>query len=164
MSARQIGLIFFGWGVLVAITSVFVAPWLRARYGPTRVVLGVFVLFALDLAIITVGPSSAIPVAVIASGALLRVNNALFTSLAMEVSTVTRSVASAGYNFLRWAGAAVAPVLAGYLAVAISPRFPFLLATLTVTASAVLIWTRRAHVTRGLRRPNAALASKPEPG
>jgi hypothetical protein len=28
------------------------------------------------------------------------VNNALFTSLAMEVSTVTRSVASAGYNFL----------------------------------------------------------------
>jgi hypothetical protein len=61
---------------------------------------------------------------VIASGALLGANDAFFTSLAMEVSTVTRSVASAGYNFLRWARAAVAPVLAGYLAVAVSPRFP----------------------------------------
>jgi ACDE family multidrug resistance protein len=135
-----------------------VAPWLRARYGPTRVVLGVLVLFALDLAVMTAGPAAALPIAVIASGALLGVNNALFTSLAMEVSTVTRSVASAGYNFLRWAGAAVAPVLAGYLAVAISPRFPFLLATLTVVASAVLIWVRRAHVTRGLLRRPAAPA------
>lgn len=92
----------------------------------------------------------------IASGALLGVNNALFTSLAMEVFTVTRSVASAGYNFLRWAGAAVAPVLAGYLAVAVSPRFPFLLASLSVIGSAVLIWARRAHVTRGLGQSGSA--------
>ena len=156
LSAREIGLIFFGWGVLVAITSVFVAPWLRARYGPTRVVLGVLVLFALDLMVMAAGPRPLLPATVIASGALLGVNNALFTSLAMEVSTVTRSVASAGYNFLRWAGAAVAPVLAGYLAVAISPRFPFLLAALSVAASAVLIWARRAHVLRGLHQTDAA--------
>jgi MFS family permease len=158
ISAREIGLIFFGWGILVAITSVFIAPWLRARYGPTRVVLGVLVLFALDLALMTTGPRSVLPATVIASGALLGVNNALFTSLAMEISTVTRSVASAGYNFLRWAGAAVAPVLSGFLAVAVSPRFPFLLAALSVAASAALIWVRRAHVTRGLRRSSAAHA------
>jgi ACDE family multidrug resistance protein len=158
ISAREIGVIFFGWGILVAITSVFVAPWLRARYGPTRVVLGVLVLFALDLALMTAGPRSILPATVIASGALLGVNNALFTSLAMEVSTVTRSVASAGYNFLRWAGAAVAPVLSGFLAVAVSPRFPFLLAAFSVAGSAALIWVRRAHVTRGLRRSSAAHA------
>jgi len=158
ISAREIGLIFFGWGILVAITSVFVAPWLRARYGPTHVVLGVLVLFALDLALMTAGPRSILPATVIASGALLGVNNALFTSLAMEVSTVTRSVASAGYNFLRWAGAAVAPVLSGLLAVAVSPRFPFLLAALSVAGSAALIWLRRAHVTRGLLRSSAAHA------
>jgi hypothetical protein len=76
----------------------------------------------------------------------------------MEVSTVTRSVASAGYNFLRWAGAAVAPVLSGFLAVAVSPRFPFLLAALSVAGSAGLIWVRRAHVTRGLRSSSAARA------
>jgi MFS transporter, ACDE family, multidrug resistance protein len=158
ISAREIGLIFFGWGILVAITSVFVAPWLRARYGPTHVVLGVLVLFALDLALMTTGPRSILPATVIASGALLGVNNALFTSLAMEVSTVTRSVASAGYNFLRWAGAAAAPVLSGFLAVAVSPRFPFLLAALSVAGSAALIWVRRAHVTHGLRHSSAAHA------
>src|SRR5438067_4456251 len=87
ISAPEIGLIFFGWGILVAITSVFVAPWLRARFGPTRVVLGALVLFAMDLAVMTTGPRSALPATVIASGALLGVNNALFTSLAMEVST-----------------------------------------------------------------------------
>jgi MFS transporter, ACDE family, multidrug resistance protein len=156
ISAREIGLIFFGWGILVAITSVFMAPWLRAHYGPTHVVLGVLVLFALDLALMAAGPRSILPATVIASGALLGVNNALFTSLAMEVSTVTRSVASAGYNFLRWAGAAVAPVLSGLLAVAVSPRFPFLLAALSVAGSAALIWLRRAHVTRGLLRSSAA--------
>jgi MFS family permease len=155
LSAREIGLIFFGWGLLVAITSVFAAPWLRWRFGPTRVILGVLVLFAVDLAVMTAGPRSVLPATVIASGALLGVNNALFTSLAMEVSTVTRSVASAGYNFLRWAGAAVAPVLAGFLAVAVSPRFPFLLASLSVVGSAILIWARRSHVTRGLRQTSA---------
>ena len=164
LSAEEIGLIFFGWGVLVALTSVFLAPWLRARFGPTPVVLAVLGLFALDLAGMTVGPRQALPALVIVSGALLGINNALFTSLAMEVSTVTRSVASAGYNFLRWAGAAVAPVLAGFLAVAISPRFPFLVATASVAASAAMIWTRRAHVHRGLNHNRARLEQAPNTG
>jgi hypothetical protein len=63
--------------------------------------MAVLFLFALDLLVMAVTPSGIVVVAIIASGALLGVGNALFTSLAMEVSPATRSVASAGYNFLR---------------------------------------------------------------
>jgi len=40
MSAHQIGLIFFGWGLALAFTSVVVAPRLQRRFGtmPTLVV------------------------------------------------------------------------------------------------------------------------------
>src|SRR3954449_11679597 len=33
MTASQVGWIFFGWGLLLAITSVWVAPWLEHRFG-----------------------------------------------------------------------------------------------------------------------------------
>jgi MFS family permease len=113
--------------------------------------MAVLFLFALDLLVMAVTPSGIVVVAIIVSGALLGVGNALFTSLAMEVSPATRSVASAGYNFLRWAGAAVAPVLAGYMAEHVSPRSPFVIATATVTASLLLIWANRGRVAAGLR-------------
>lgn len=150
LSARTLGLIFFGWGVLVALTSVFAAPWLRHRFGVLRTVLAVLVLFGIDMAVIALAPKSVVIAATILSGALLGVNNALFTSLAMEVSPFTRSVASAAYNFLRWGGAAIAPVLAGYLATALSPRSPFWVSTVMVALSIALLFFRRRHVMRGL--------------
>jgi ACDE family multidrug resistance protein len=158
LRARDLGLIFFGWGVLVAFSSVLVAPWLRSRWGPTRVVFAVLFLFAVDLVVMAVAPTSAVVVAIIASGAVLGVGNALFTSLAMEVSAATRSVASAGYNFLRWAGAAVAPVLAGFLAEHVSPRSPFVIAVGTVTASLLLLLVRRGKVVTGLREQHRSAA------
>ena len=33
MSASQVGWVFFGWGLLLAITSVKTAPWLQRRFG-----------------------------------------------------------------------------------------------------------------------------------
>ncbi len=75
----------------------------------------------------------------------------------MEVSPFTRSVASAAYNFLRWSGAAIAPVLAGYLATAVSLRSPFWVGTVMVTLSFALLFFRRHHVTRGLHE-HAALS------
>ncbi|GAB19289.1 hypothetical protein GOEFS_080_00010, partial [Gordonia effusa NBRC 100432] len=54
--------------------------------------------------------------AVIVSGIPSGVLNTLFTSVAMASGDTPRSVASAGYSFLRWMGAAVAAVLVSYLA------------------------------------------------
>jgi predicted MFS family arabinose efflux permease len=49
MTASQVGWIFFGWGVLLAVTSVWVAPWLEQRLGVVTTALGSLSLFALDL-------------------------------------------------------------------------------------------------------------------
>src|SRR3954465_13822014 len=45
----QIGWIYFGWGVLVAVVSVFVAPVVQRRFGTVPSVIGTLVLFMLDL-------------------------------------------------------------------------------------------------------------------
>ena len=37
LGAQQIGFIFFGWGLLLALTSVFVAPWIQRQVGITFV-------------------------------------------------------------------------------------------------------------------------------
>lgn len=152
MSARNLGLIFFGWGVLVGICSVFVAPWARQRFGPVRAALGVLALLALDMLVVAVAPLPVVVVAVILSGALLGTNNAIFTSLAMEVSAIPRPSASAGYNFLRWVGAAVAPVLSGFLAEAVSPRFPFVVAFVMLLVSIAVLRARQPVILRGLAR------------
>ena len=59
-----------------------------------------------------------IGLAVVLSGIPSGVLNTLFTGVAMGSgdSSTPRSVSSAGYSFLRWAGAAVAAVLVAHLA------------------------------------------------
>src|SRR3954471_17640417 len=42
MGAHALGLVFFGWGLLLAITSVFVAPRLKARFGAVATLGGSF--------------------------------------------------------------------------------------------------------------------------
>ncbi|MCL4542989.1 MAG: hypothetical protein M1118_00075 [Chloroflexi bacterium] len=59
---------------------------------------------------------------------------------------------SAGYNFLRWIGAAIAPVLSGFLAQVISPRVPFALAAVLLVVSITVLNTRRSIILRGLRQ------------
>ena len=44
----QVGWIFFGWGILLAFTSVVAAPWLERRLGPCRA-SSARCLFAADL-------------------------------------------------------------------------------------------------------------------
>ncbi|MCL4545145.1 MAG: MFS transporter [Chloroflexi bacterium] len=152
LPAHDLGLIFCSWGVLVAIFSVFVAPRVRERWGPIHAALAVLVLLAADMLIVALVPLHVAVTFVILSGALLGTNNALFTSLAMEVSAVPRASASAGYNFLRWIGAAIAPVLSGFLAQVISPRVPFVLAAVLLVVSIAVLSTRRSIILRGLRQ------------
>ena len=40
MGAHEIGFIFFGWGLLLAITSVFVAPMVQRRFGTMAGIVG----------------------------------------------------------------------------------------------------------------------------
>jgi ACDE family multidrug resistance protein len=151
LGAHQIGLIFFGWGVCLAITSVFVAPRLQRRLGTVPVIASVLLLFALDLVVMALDVHSVavLSTCVVVSGLFLGVNNTLITEAVMLAAPVERGVASAAYSFVRFGGAAVAPWLAGKLGETISPRVPFAVGALaTVLGVLVLLCGRRvlAHI------------------
>ncbi|MFT4305261.1 MAG: MFS transporter, partial [Microbacterium sp.] len=79
--AIGIGLTFFGWGVALAVTSVWVAPWLLRRWTRTAVLLWTLPLLALDLVAAGVMVTSviALVVCVIVGGLLLGVMNTVLT-------------------------------------------------------------------------------------
>jgi ACDE family multidrug resistance protein len=141
MDAYGIGSVFFGWGVAVAVFSVFVAPVLQRRFGTTNVLVGTLGALLLDLVGLGLAAGhsvTAVVVLVIVAGALLGINNTLYTELAMEVSDSPRPVASAGYNFVRWMGGALAPFVAAQLGEHFGPQVPFLAAALALAFAIVV--------------------------
>ena len=151
LDAHGLGYVYFGWGVLLAITSVFVAPRLSARFGTLRSMYAMLTLIALDLFVMGLHSASqaTLVVAVILSGAFLGVNNTLVTTAVMEVSPVERPVASAAYSFVRFIGGAIAPWLAGNLAVWYAPQTPFYVGAGAVVVSIAVLFSGRA-VLRGI--------------
>ncbi len=111
LDAHHLGLVFTGWGVLVAIFSIFVAPRLQARFGTAASLYANFAALAVVMLAIGLNPGSrtTIAVAVIVSGAFIGVNNTLTTQAVMTVSPVPRPVASAAYGFVRFIGGGLAP-------------------------------------------------------
>ena len=70
---------FFGWGVLVAVFSVFVAPRLQRRFGTAPTLYVNLALFAAVLAVIAAFTDhpAVLVVCVIVAGAMIGVNNTL---------------------------------------------------------------------------------------
>jgi MFS family permease len=133
LSAHQLGLVFTGWGLLVAAFSVFFAPRLQARYGTAPVLYANLVGLSIVMAVIAagVGDPTVVIVAVIVSGAFIGINNTLTTQAVMLVSPVERPVASSAYGFLRFIGGGLAPYVAGKLAEATDLSVPFYLGAAT---------------------------------
>ena len=141
LGVHGLGFVFFGWGLVLAVTSVFAAPWLQRRFGTIRTLYVVLGFFAVDLLAMGIFTSSqlALILAVIFAGGFLGVNNTLVTETVMKVSPVERPVASAGYSFIRFSGGAIAPYLAGKLAEWFTPHVPFYVgAAAVVVAMGVL--------------------------
>ncbi|MGK5553942.1 MFS transporter [Actinomadura kijaniata] len=146
MDAHGIGLVFFGWGVLVALSSVFAAPVLQRRIGTVRVMhlsLALLILFQLGLALLG---HTGIVVCAILCGLPIGMNNTAFTEAAMEVSDHPRPVASAGYNFVRWTGGALAPYLASRLAETFGPSVPYYAGALCCAIAMLILLARRHHL------------------
>jgi ACDE family multidrug resistance protein len=127
MTASQVGWVFFGWGLLLAFTSVIAAPWLQARFGTVTTIAASLTLFAVDLAVMALLTESktVLVVGIIVAGAFLGINNTLITEAVMGAAPVERPVASAAYSFVRFSGGAVAPWLAGKLGENVSVHAPF---------------------------------------
>ena len=151
MGAHQIGLIFFGWGVCLAVASVFVAPRLQRRFGTLPVVAAALTAFAVDLAVMALytDNKTVLVVCVVVAGVFLGINNTLVTEAVMLAAPVERGTASAAYSFVRFGGGAIAPYLAGKLGEEINVHVPFWVgAGATALAVVVLLSGRRvlAHV------------------
>ena len=146
LDAHGLGFVYFGWGVLLAITSVLLAPRLSARFGTVSTMYVILSLIALDLLVMGLHSSSqaTLIVAVILSGAFLGVNNTLVTTAVMEVSPVERPVASAAYSFVRFIGGAIAPWLAGKLAEWYAVQIPFYVGAGAVVVSILVLFSGRS--------------------
>lgn len=117
-SAIGLGLTFFGWGLAVAITSVWVAPLLTHRLTRTTVLTIILPLLAADLVVAGIFVTNPIVliVAVVTGGLFLGVLNTVLTESVMEATDLPRTVASSAYSAVRFIGGAIAPPLAAILA------------------------------------------------
>ncbi len=147
LSAGQVGLVFFGWGLMLAVSSVLVAPWLQRRIGTIAGILLALGGFAATLLVMGIWTQdkAVLIVCVVVAGAFLGVNNTLITETVMESSSVERATASAAYSFVRFSGGAAAPFIAGILGERINDHVPFFVGAVAVAAAALLLLSQRGR-------------------
>jgi MFS family permease len=143
LDTHQLGYVFTGWGVLVAIFAIFVAARLERRLGVARTLYLNLTLFAIDVLVIALYTTNrtVLIVAVIVSGAFIGINNTVTTQAVMTVAPVERPVASAAYGFIRFIGAGLAPYVAGRLAAAYNVHLPFYIGAGVVVVGIVILST-----------------------
>lgn len=148
MSAHQIGLIFFGWGLALAFTSVVVAPRLQHHFGtvPTLVVNLLAMTATLTVMALGTENKAVLATCVVVAGLFIGINNTLITETVMKAAPVERGVASAAYSFVRFSGAALAPWLTGVLGERISVHLPFWVGAAAVLLGAGVLFVSREHL------------------
>jgi len=149
-SAMGIGFTFFGWGVALAITSVWVAPILLHRMSRTTVMFIVLPLLAIDLVVAGILVSSivALVICIIVGGLLLGIMNTVLTEAVMEATDLPRAVASSAYSAVRFIGGAVAPPIAAGLWHAFNASIPYFFAGASVLIATLAILLGRKVLSR----------------
>jgi MFS family permease len=154
-AAIPLGLIFTGWGVCLAIASVWLAPALTNRMRRTTVLTVVIPLLAIDLLLVALFVKSivAIIVLVVVGGIFLGILNTVLTECSMEATDLPRPVASSAYSGVRFIGGAIAPPVAAALGNAFGAAVPFLFGAIVLVISTLIIVFGR----RALRRADGAI-------
>jgi predicted MFS family arabinose efflux permease len=155
--ALGIGLTFFGWGLGLAITSVWVAPLLTARIPRTTVIAIMMPLLAIDLVVagVLISVPAALVTCVVFGGLVLGVLNTVLTESVMSATDLPRSVASSSYSAVRFLGGAAAPPLATELAHFFLPATPYFVGAASVLLAAVIVVLGRKRLWRINDRPVA---------
>ena len=164
LGIHQLGYVFTGWGIMVAIFAVFVAPRAQARFGTPTTLYVNLALLAVDLVVIAAFTSSqtTLIVAVIVSGAMVGLNNTLTTQAVMLVAPVEKPVASAAYGFVRFIGGGLAPYVASRLAADINVHVPFYLGAGVVVAAIAVLATGDSLLRRAERTSDREAPVSPE--
>ncbi|HEU5035620.1 MAG TPA: MFS transporter [Nocardioides sp.] len=154
----QIGWTFFGWGVLLAFTSVVVAPWLQRLFGTLPTLTSVLALFAVVMGLMAAFAENetVITVGIIVVGALLGINNTLVTEAVMGAAPVERPVASAAYSFVRFTGGAIGPYVAMKLFEHQGVHAPFWFGAAAIAVGVVIIAAGTPVIRRALDGAPAA--------
>src|SRR3954454_22447002 len=163
LSTHQLGIFYFGWGLLVALTSVFGAQRLERRFGLVAVLGVALAGVAIDLFAggVFIDSTAALIGVVVVSGALLGIVNTVLTEAVMAAAVVERPVASAAYSFVRFTGGAIAPWIAGKLGEHVSAGAPMYLGGVMVTLSFVALVLSRHHL--GHREADVEVAPETVP-
>jgi ACDE family multidrug resistance protein len=145
LSIHQLGYTFTGWGLLLAVFAVFVAPRVGRRYGDIRGLGGALAAIVAILLVMGVlhASQTALIVCVVVSGAFLGITNTLMTQVVMESAPVPRPIASSAYSFVRFCGGAIAPFVAGKLGEHVSVQAPFYLGAGMTAIGIGVLWTYR---------------------
>jgi ACDE family multidrug resistance protein len=165
MDTHGIGYVFFGWGILLAIFSVLIAPRFQSRFNVRRTMYVMFVFLALDLLAIGLLANAGTPTVhlfgtdwsthnlliagVVVNGAFLGVNATLMTTKVMQVAPVERSVASASYSFFRFVGGAFAAWMAGKLSEWFSHGMTFYVGAIATLFCIVFLACGKKYVEAG---------------
>ncbi|HEU5486294.1 MAG TPA: MFS transporter [Microlunatus sp.] len=148
--ARQLGLIFCGWGLALAITSVFVAPVLTRRFGRRRTLTAMLGALAVVMAVLALNTDRLIVliIGIVVGGLFLGVMNTVLTESVMEATDLPRAVASSTYSGVRFVGGAVAPALAGVIAASLGNGAPYWIGCAGLLVSIAVLALGRRHLAR----------------
>ncbi|MGO1661742.1 MAG: MFS transporter [Canibacter sp.] len=146
--AHELGLVFFGWGLCLAVTSVLVAPVLTRMFGLRTTLIAVLVLFTICHVILAffIDNLTVLIVVVILSGLLIGIVNTALTEATMEATDLPRNVASSAYSGVRFIGGAIAPAIAGPLAAAFGAGAPYWLGAGALIVSIIVLVSTSRHI------------------
>jgi MFS family permease len=146
--AHQLGLIFCGWGLALAMTSVFVAPVLTQRFGRRRTLYAVLAALAVVMAVLALNVDSlpVLVVGIVVGGLFLGVMNTVLTESVMQATDLPRAVASSTYSGVRFVGGAAAPALAGVIAGSLGYGAPYWIGCAGLLIAAGILWGGRDHL------------------
>lgn len=142
----EMGLLFFAWGLALAFGSIYLSTKLEQKWEVKTIVPFSILLFSFLLFLMMeVESKNLMSIFIILCGLLSGINNSLMTSYVMEVN-FEKNIISGGFNFLRWLGAGVAPVLSGYLAgVFNKAHLPFLVGSIfSIFAFLLLMYVKKS--------------------
>ncbi|MCT1452577.1 MFS transporter [Corynebacterium sp. p3-SID1145] len=150
LGATELGYVFFGWGLALALSSVFVAPRLTQSFGLMPVICTILVGFAVLLVGLGFGVDNLtlLIVLVIVAGIFIGIFNTVLTEAVMEATDLPRNVASSTYSGLRFLGGAIAPAVSGPLATAYGAGVPYWAGAATLVVSLVILFAGRSTLTR----------------
>ncbi|HXM87588.1 MAG TPA: hypothetical protein VN889_08125, partial [Solirubrobacteraceae bacterium] len=146
LGVHQLGIVFFAWGVLLALGAIFGAPRLTRRFALVPLLAAMFSSIVIDLLIVgfAIHQRAVLIPAIIVSGAFLGVANASLSTLLMRVSVAGPSISASATNFVRFVGGGIAPYLAGKLSTSLAVGAPlFVSAGVVAVGVALLLACRR---------------------